>query len=451
MTMSTVNRRPNILFLMTDQQRADFAGFAGHPVVRTPTLDRLAREGAVFRSAYAASPVCVPGRQCMMAGQLPRTCGAEVYGDDLPPGHMTFARRFAQYGYTTACAGKLHHLGTDQMQGWTRRLGWWDMHVDPRYIDGAVSEEFARYPQEKMWSHVKEIRMAGPGISPYRKNDDYTVEGCLLFIEEYFGSPVYDRQQTDTPLLLKLSLQQPHYPYVADPDKFNYYLNRVEPFTAKPVLDHYGFGADWAKALPGTDVTPREVQKALAAYCAMIETCDDAFRRVFDALAHLGQDLDDWIVVFTSDHGDMMGENNLWWKLKFYEGSVRVPLVVRAPKFFAGGREIRSNVSHCDLFATLCSMAGIPVPPGLDSRDLSSLLRGDETDWDDEAVSQIGRNRLMIKRGSVKYMFFGESGDEVLFDLACDPDETENLVGLPEYQALLPGFRARRGALGHDA
>ena len=115
--------RPNILFLMSDQHRADVSGYADDGVVRTPVLDELARKGVVFNNAYTPAPICIPARQSMAAGQLPRTCGCEVFGEDLAPGHMTFARRLSQYGYATVACGKLHHNGTDQMQGWTSRIG----------------------------------------------------------------------------------------------------------------------------------------------------------------------------------------------------------------------------------------------------------------------------------------------------------------------------------------
>ena len=139
------NNRPNILFLMSDQHRADIAGYAGDSVVRTPVLDELARTGIVFNNAYTPAPICIPARQSMAAGQLPRTCGCEVFGEDLAPGHMTFARRLSQYGYATVACGKLHHNGTDQMQGWTRRIGD-GMSVRHDFIEGRNLEAMRNLP-----------------------------------------------------------------------------------------------------------------------------------------------------------------------------------------------------------------------------------------------------------------------------------------------------------------
>ena len=112
-----MSTQPNILFLMSDEHRADVTGYEGNSVIRTPVLDELAESGAVFRNAYAPSPICIPGRQCMMSGQLPLTCGCLQFGQDLPPNYMTFARRLAQAGYATVAAGKLHHMGSGSDAG----------------------------------------------------------------------------------------------------------------------------------------------------------------------------------------------------------------------------------------------------------------------------------------------------------------------------------------------
>ena len=153
---------------MTDEHRADVTGYEGNTIVRTPVLDELASTGVVFRNAYAPSPICIPGRQCMMSGQLPRTCGVFRYGQDLPPFSMTFAKRFAQYAYATVACGKLHHTGADQLQGWTRRIGMDDMlDVMPLAIDGKVMSEFQSMSwRGKKWDEAKEIKRAGIGSPP---------------------------------------------------------------------------------------------------------------------------------------------------------------------------------------------------------------------------------------------------------------------------------------------
>lgn len=167
-----------MLFLMTDEHRPDAAGFAGHPLVRTPRLDALADDAVVFRHA-----------------------GVEVYGQDLPPGSMTFARRFSQYGYATVACGKLHHMGTDQMQGWRRRIGA-EMQVGTAYVEGRDAAAFAGRPEamSSKWTMVEEIQRAGLGPNPIAIDDQYAVDGAINFLGRFYADPHYDRPTPDTPL-----------------------------------------------------------------------------------------------------------------------------------------------------------------------------------------------------------------------------------------------------------
>jgi choline-sulfatase len=453
--------RPNILFLMSDEHRPDVVGYEGNEVIRTPTLDWLAETGVVFRNAYTPSPICIPGRQAMMTGQLPRTCGCEWYGQDLEPGSMTFARRLAQHAYSTVACGKLHHMGSDQMQGWTKRIGD-EANVAMWYIPDRDEESYAKYAQpgnQHKWTDVKEILRAGVGRGPGVTTDEYTVLGALNYIQKHFNSPYYDRV-VGSPLLLKVSLIQPHFPYFTSEEKFNYYLNRVEPFLDQEVADHPFLSQRQVRV--GADVTERDMVRATAVYYGMIETIDDHYGQVLRALEQVGQDLDDWIIVYTSDHGEMLGEHGIWEKQKFYEASARVPLIIRWPKGFDGGRVVEENVNLCDLFATLCDLTDIPQPDGLDSRSLVPLLKGQDVDWDNETISQFGDMNLMIKRDHLKYQYYGVSsrrrppdaqedtaGSEVLFDLEKDPGETTNTIDHPAYAEAVTAFRARLAELGH--
>ena len=441
--------QPNILFLMSDEHRADVTGYEGNSVVRTPVLDELAASGAVFNNAYAPSPICIPGRQCMMSGQLPLTAGCLQFGQDLPPNSMTFARRLAQAGYATVAAGKLHHMGTDQMQGWTQRIGS-EMHVSPWFIpdqDKPLDRgAMAKFMQFK-WSDAKEVKRAGIGRGPCIAHDEYALTGALDFIDAYFNSPYYDRPRAAQPLLLKVSFLQPHYPYFTDEERFNYYLNRVDPYLDQEVSDHPFLSQH--RVRPGEDASERELRRATAAYYGMVETIDGYYGQVLDRLRHVGQDLDDWIIIYTSDHGEMLGQHGIWEKQKFYEASARVPLIIRWPKSFGEGKQIEENVNLCDLFATLCDLCEISTPDGLDSRSLESLLRGDNSKWDNETVSQFGQTNLMIKRDALKYQYYGSDMPEVLFDLERDPDELINFIDDPRYVSALTDLRRRRAQLGH--
>ncbi len=443
-------RPPNILFLMDDQHRFDWFGFAGHPIAQTPNLDRIAKDGVIFENAYTPAPLCIPARQCMASGKFPRHCGVEVFGQDLPPNSETFARALARGGYHTVCAGKLHHAGTDQMQGWTHRIcNGDDMQVHKEFIAGrdpSAYERFARHPG--MWSLSEELQRAGAGRSPYTASDELNTAGACAFIEEYFVSPHYHRATPDRPLLLKLSLQQPHYPFCAPQALIDKYLPLVGEYENQQCLEHPEF-KNWTHDPEG--VSPPDRRRAIAATAAMVELCDGYFGQVLDQLEACGQDLDDWLIVYCSDHGEMLGEHGKWWKMSFYEGSAKVPLIMRAPKLFKGGRrQVTENVNLCDLFATFCDAANLPMPERTDSRSLLPLLRGESLGWTDESVCQYAGSYLMIKRGTLKYQYYGENPDwpEVLFDLATDPNETRNAAADPTHAGAMERFRKRRGELG---
>ncbi len=449
-----MNKRPNILFLMSDEHRPDVTGYEGNAVIRTPVLDELALGGVVFRNAYTPSPICIPGRQSLMSGQFPRDCGCEKFGDDLPPFSMTWAKRLSQWGYRTTCSGKLHHTGPDQMQGWTNRIAP-DCAITPQNIDGFRAEQTAELRTELgtgKWSNQKEIERAGIEYGPCQRFDDRATQAALDWIEDSFIAPHYDRPQSHLPHCLKLSLLQPHYPFFTDAEKFKYYLNRVPINLEHERFDHPVLSK--TQAMPDVNATPRDVRRATAAYYGMIETVDSHYGRVLRALEAAGQNLDEWIIVYTSDHGEMLGNHGIWEKTSFFEPSVRVPLIIRWPAKFQP-RIVDENVNLCDLFATLCDLAEVPLPEkdetifgnGLNSRSLVPLMNGNNDDWDNETVSQL-RGRLMIKQGDLKYCFYPDS-PEVLFDLAADPDETRNCIGEPKYGAALEQFRARRAQLGY--
>jgi len=445
-----MDKRPNILFLMSDEHRFDVSGFAGNEVVRTPFLDKMAEEAVIFENAYTPSPVCIPARQCMASGQLPKTCKVECFGEDLEPNYLTFARVFSQYAYKAVAAGKLHHSGIDQMQGWTQRIAG-DCDIFPRYINGE-KEEFEKYKKPKgvKWTEEKEILRAGIGTSPYTTADNMTIMGAENYVYQHFIDSYYDRAIKDTPLLLYVGLVNPHYPYLADEKLFNYYINRIGLYGNNKPFKHCYLSKNPNMEGPlrvGEDISQRDLRRAMAAYYANIETMDSNFERVYKSLEEAGENLDDWIIIYTSDHGEMLGEHAIWEKQQFFEGSVKVPLFIRYPKKFKAKR-IKENVNLCDIFATLCDLAEIPIPDGLDSRSLVALMEGNNDTWNNESISQVWGNKLMIKQDHLKYQWYGDDESEVLFDLNTNTDETINYINDKEYIEEIKKFRKRCTELG---
>ncbi|RRD94458.1 hypothetical protein EII17_08170 [Clostridiales bacterium COT073_COT-073] len=442
-------KAPNILFLMDDQHRPDVLGFAGNPVIRTPNLDALAKEAVVFENCYTPYPQCIPARQAMMAGQYPKNCGCQKFGDDLAPGYLTFARYLAEYAYATVACGKLHHTGQDQMQGWTQRIG---NEMKSEKVIQRDPEAFVKYIPSRdamRWPLVKEVKSAGIGKAYQVVSDEYTVLGAKNFILDYFNSVYYDKVRTQRPLLLKVSLTQPHYPYTAKEELFHYYLNRVPLYTDQVASAHPFLSQK--QLVEGRDVSRREIQRCTAAYYAMVEQADSLFGQVLDSLRLVGQDLDDWIIIYASDHGEMLGEHSIWMKHKFYEASAGVPFFIRYPKRFRGQR-IRENVNLVDIFATLCELVDLPIPEGLDSRSLVPLLEGNTAFWhqsyQNQTLSQYNGGFLMIKQGDLKYQYYGQDMPEVLFDLAVNPEETIDFSQDKSYQQRMADFRAERIRLG---
>ena len=373
----------NILLLMSDSLRADAPGFGGGTLARTPNLDALARDAVIFDNAYTPAPVCVPARQSFMMGQYPPTHGCVKFGQDLPPHSRTFARYFAEAGYYTVACGKLHHRGTDPMQGWLHRIG------SETAVDWPAPgrEQIGRLKSRG----AEELRLAGVGKNAPWYHDRLTAQGAGDFLH------LYDRAW---PLMLLVSLQQPHFPYLATEERY------------APCLERVRAAGRWK-----TD----DEQRAAAAYFGMVEQADELFGRVVAGIP----DLDDWLVIFTADHGDLLGDHGKWEKRSFYEGSARVPLWIRAPKRFRAGRR-SANVNLVDLFPTLAELAGLPVPDDLDGQSLVPLLESSGAAWPDESWSFINGEQVMLKRGSRKFCGPDEAR---CFDLAADPQENAPQTG----------------------
>jgi choline-sulfatase len=297
---------------------------------------------------------------------------------------------------------------------------------------------------------IQEIRDAQPGLGQWMIHDQYNVDGALLFLEEYFVNASYDRPKAN-PLCMAVSLIAPHYPYQCPMDLFTYYMQRVEPIVEEP-NEQFEYD-DFFRVRVGEDVTYRQAHRATAAYYGMIEWMDAQFSRVIEKLEHLNV-LDDFIIVFLSDHGEMLGTKGLWEKQSYFEASARVPLSIWYPKRF--GREpkvIEQNVSLVDLFPTVCELVDIPAPDELDGRSFLPLIDGNTTDWHDTVYSELWRAQngpsVMVKEGSLKYFRFDndKGWPEQLFDLSKDPDERNNLMDVPAYADALSKLRAKAEAL----
>jgi len=228
--------------------------------------------------------------------------------------------------------------GTDQMHGFHERIG--------RDIRGRNGYEPASDPAHQAkkfneegtgkWPQIKEITNARTGMSTYMRQDKYTVDGALMYLDEFFADPSYDRTG-DGPLFLAVSLNCPHYPFQCPEELFSYYLRRVEPIVED--LPEKFECNDYFKVKIGKDVTYREAHRATAAYYGMIEWADNQFGRVISKLEWLNV-LEDFVVVFLTDHGEMLGVKGLWEKQQYFDASVRVPFFISWPQRFPQGCDL---------------------------------------------------------------------------------------------------------------
>lgn len=460
-----MDRRPNILLLIADEQRPDVAGFAGNRVIRTPFLDDLARTGVVFQNAYTSSPVCAPARASIVTGMLPchlpsdGACDTFVTNADfLKPGFPSMPKHFATYAYDTVCTGQLgvSVSGLNPVEGWTRSLG--HTRVQPQFVPGILKKELQKYGPAHPAHGAAADRSAAARKHLYRNyvqscgfgshtGDDRCEEDARLFIRHYTSTGMEKR-----PALLAVTWRSPHYPLLSSQERYTYYHSRVTPYLDQSPFAHPYLDGDYVMR-EGKDMSTDDIRRATALYYGMVEALDARCGTILSAIRESGQDLDDWIIVYTSDHGEMLGEHSAWEKQQFFEGAVRVPLFIRWPRGFAGGRVIEENVSTFDLFATLCELAGLPVPDDLDSRSLVPMLRGEQRNWDNIVMSMEGPKRdlpdgqFMIKKDALKYQYYGPKMPEILFNLDADPTETRNVIADPRHAQDVQAFRMKCAAM----
>lgn len=433
-------KQPNILFLMADQMAVSALPFHGHPLVKAPHLSRLAAEGVVFESAYCNSPLCAPSRFTLMTGQLPSRIGGYDNAADLPADTPTFAHYLRDAGYYTALSGKMHFCGPDQLHGFEERLttdiypadyGW--------FVDWEDVETRPSY-----YHNMSSVIQAGPCVRSNQLDfDDEVTFRAKRFLYDYV------RNGERRPFCLTVSLTHPHDPYTIPQAYWDRYdhdsidMPRV-PFSRAP-LDPHSRRLRHVYQLDEGTLDDEQIRNARHAYYGAISYVDDQIGAVLGVLEATGL-ADDTIVVFSGDHGDMLGERGLWYKMSWFENSARVPMIIHAPNRFAP-RRVRESVSTMDLLPTFAELANAGVAPDyaapLDGRSLLPHLTGNG--GHDEVIGEYLAEGaiaplLMIRRGRYKFVHASTDPDQ-LFDLEADPLELVNLAESPEHLDTCKRFR----------
>ena len=436
-------RKRNILIVMVDQLAPAFLPTHGHPLVRAPNLQKLAARGIVFERAYCNSPLCSPSRTAFMTGALPSRTGgydnAAEFRADIP----TFAHYLRRLGYRTVLSGKMHFCGPDQMHGFEERLT-----TDIYPADYGWTPDWAHPTHRPSWYHSMSS-VTDAGVCVRTNQIDFDEE--VAFAAE---RAIYDhvRGRDPRPFLLVASLTHPHDPFAITRDYWDLYdhdaidLPRVG--LADVPLDPHSARLRHVCAMDVATVTDQAVRRARHAYYGAVAFCDAQLGRLLRALEATG--LDDTIVMFLGDHGEMLGERGLWYKMNFFEGASRVPLVVSAPGLFAPGRS-PAAVSLVDVLPTLVELAGgdaDDLASPIDGRSLLPHLEG-RGGHDEVFGEYLAEGALapivMIRRGPHKFVHSPADPDQ-LYDLDADPDERENLASTPGHAGNVAAFRAEAAA-----
>ena len=422
---------PNILLIEADQMAAfplSFYSDEGQAI--TPNLDALARDGVVFENAYCNSPLCGPSRASKFTGRLPTSHQIWGNGCELRSTTPTVMHFLRSTGYRNVCSGKCHFVGADQLHGFDRRLTT-DMY--PSNFDWSIDWE----PEvdHRPGTSVKKLAVSGA----CRTNNQILYDSEVQFRAIEFLR--YEALEApESPFFLHVSCTQPHDSYQSVPKYLDQYKGED---IAPPRVDNEPIPnpvTDWLAVHHGVDQYPpteERIRASREAYYAMITHLDDFLGEIIAELKLL--DLyDDTLIIFTSDHGDMMGERNMWFKRTFWEHSVKVPLIFHQPSRYAAKR-VGEIVTLADLCPTLAEIGGAQDASARwgsrDSDSFAPLLTREMPDWRNTASIQyfgpgVEAPWFAIREGGFKYVYIHGWGG-ILIDLANDPDETRNLAGDP--------------------
>ena len=429
--------RPNILHLLSDQHSPHVLGCYGDPVIQTPNLDRIAARGAVFDATYCPSPICVPSRASMLTGRHP--CQNRCWDNHhiLDSGIPTFAHALGAAGYQTILVGRMHSLGPDQLRGYSERyVG----DHSPNFEGNAVERGAqGRGPLDGTAGPARvSLTQSGSGQGGYQVHDEYVTAAAVnvlnrLGIERRSSPP----GEGPPPFLLSVGFMLPHQPFVARRDEFERYRGKVPlPHAPQLTAPEHPYFTWWRQHTGIEEVSPAEVERCRTAYYALVDRLDAMIGQVIRALEENGL-ADNTLIVYTTDHGEQLGEHGLWWKQTMYEASARVPLVVSWPGVLPEGKRNANVVSALDVTATLVDAASAQPLPTSPGRSLLPLLQDHASNWKDEAFSEFcveeGWFHRMIRTRDWKLVYYYGHRPQ-LFNLTDDPHELHDLAGDPRHQ-----------------
>lgn len=423
-------QKPNVLFIMADDLRPDL-GCYGHPQVKSPNIDALAKAGVRFDRAYCQYPLCCPSRTSLLAGRLPTTTGVLRNTHDfrkLHPDLVTLPEHFKANGYAALRAGKIFHGGLDDAQSWTEGA---------EKGKKGTPEIAPPVPPPPGLAHAADriVTLKGDGETHV---DHKTADLAIKFLQENKGKPFF----------LACGFLKPHSPPTAPEKYFDLYdvkkVTLPDTFAAKPTVPD-GFPklclTPNADLFVKRDATEAEAKEMTRAYWASTSWVDWNVGRVVAELDRLGL-RENTVIVFWGDHGYHLGEMGKWAKHgSLFEVGTRVPLIVVAPGAKANGKVAAPPVQSMDLYPTLCELCGLKPPGGLQGHSLKPLLDDPKAKWEHPAFTIAGQtaDNLGVAVRTDKYRYAEWAGGKngaMLFDVTTDPHETKNLADDPKLAAV---------------
>ena len=438
--------RPNLIFILADQMRGDCLGCEGHPVIETPNLDHFAARGVRFRHAYSAVPSCIPARSILLTGMNQWHTGVLGMGpgqgpipNDFP---HTLAGELAIAGYRTHLVGKGHFSPQRASMGFQSQ----ELDESGRMIADNLKDDYrAWFDREK----GRDLTPDDHGVfwnawqsrpwhtEEYLHPSAWTMSRAIQFLAE---------RDASAPFFLNISFARPHSPYVPPQPYFDLYERGHTPSP---------FVGDWAEMhdnpFDGTDVnawrgrlSTQRIHRARSGYYGEITFIDTQIGRLKNWLErHQPDTLQNTWLIFTSDHGDMVGDHHLWRKTYAYEGSARVPLMIVPPPGYevtAKNRVVDQVVELRDMLPTLLDVAGVALPKAVDGRSLVPLVRGERPDWrpyvhGEHCTCYAPEQEMQyVTDGHRKYVWLPRIGVKQFFNLDADPGEGTNLIERPAYR-----------------
>ncbi len=410
--------KPNILFICSDQHSYKYNGFMGHKIVRTPNLDELSKNGVVFSNTYSGQPVCVPGRACLMTGMYASDSGSYCNSTVWDGSYPIWGSYLQDNGYFTRAYGK---LDLDD----TKDTGFDEIKTNHPHKHNPDITSLFRNP---LCYRMKERPgVMGKARHGYHKTDFDITNEAVNFIQK-------ESHEIAKPWVLYLGYYQPHPPFEAKEEYFNFYKNEGVnlPDVKLKELENLHLVYQHLRHFKriSTPIEKEKMRNARIAYFGMITELDMLIGKVITALNKSDQ-IDNTYIIYTSDHGETLGEHGLWYKNNLFENSVRVPFIISGPGI-PNNKRIDTPISHIDLVPTILDISNSSKPEYLRGRSLIPLIINNKRNEDEVVYSESHSEgnctgSFMIRKGEWKYIYFTDY-EGLLYNLKTDPEEKINLI-----------------------